>query len=158
MSSPARSAAMRRSSRQHRLIPVLNSLPQIELWSRWCAARRASARCPRRCTSIPACRAWASPPVELDRLVADPAPLDGIPGSAGDVASRLSPRSRIIPMNAAQLARFRSALDRLLPLLPERPTVSFANSSGIFLGPDYPFDLVRPGAALYGINPDAGSP
>ena len=32
-------------------------------------------------------------------------------------------------------------------------TVSFANSSGIFLGPDFQFDLVRAGAALYGINP-----
>lgn len=30
---------------------------------------------------------------------------------------------------------------------------SLANSSGIFLGSDWHFDLVRPGAALYGINP-----
>src|SRR5512147_1058210 len=26
---------------QHRLTPILNSLPQIELWSRWCAAGNA---------------------------------------------------------------------------------------------------------------------
>lgn len=31
--------------------------------------------------------------------------------------------------------------------------LSLANSSGIFLGTEYHFDLVRPGAALYGINP-----
>lgn len=30
---------------------------------------------------------------------------------------------------------------------------SLANSSGIFLGPDYHFDLARPGAAIYGIDP-----
>lgn len=30
---------------------------------------------------------------------------------------------------------------------------SLANSSGIFLGPDYHFDLTRPGAAIYGIDP-----
>ena len=30
---------------------------------------------------------------------------------------------------------------------------SLANSSGIFLGHKYQLDLVRPGAALYGINP-----
>jgi alanine racemase len=30
---------------------------------------------------------------------------------------------------------------------------SLANSSGIFLGPPFLFDLVRPGAALYGVNP-----
>ena len=33
---------------------------------------------------------------------------------------------------------------------------SLAASSGIFLGPDYHFDLVRPGAALYGVEPLAG--
>jgi alanine racemase len=37
-------------------------------------------------------------------------------------------------------------------MLPAAPA-SLANSSGIFLGPDYHFDLARPGAALYGINP-----
>ena len=31
--------------------------------------------------------------------------------------------------------------------------VSLSNSSGIFLGAQFQFDLVRPGAALYGINP-----
>ena len=30
---------------------------------------------------------------------------------------------------------------------------SLANSSGIFLSPQFQFDLVRPGAALYGVNP-----
>jgi alanine racemase len=32
-----------------------------------------------------------------------------------------------------------------------------ANSSGIFLGEAYGFDLVRPGAALYGVNPTPGA-
>ncbi len=35
---------------------------------------------------------------------------------------------------------------------------SLANSSGIFLGPDYHFDMARPGAALYGINPTPNAP
>lgn len=30
---------------------------------------------------------------------------------------------------------------------------SLANSSGIFLGPEYHFNIVRPGMALYGLNP-----
>ncbi len=33
-----------------------------------------------------------------------------------------------------------------------------AASSGIFLGADFHFDEVRPGAALYGVNPTPGSP
>jgi alanine racemase len=35
---------------------------------------------------------------------------------------------------------------------------SLAASSGIFLGASYHFDLVRPGAALYGVNPLPGRP
>src|SRR5476651_1101892 len=52
------------------------------------------------------------------------------------------------PINGEQLSRFRNFV-RAMPGAP----ASFANSSGIFLGPDYHFDLMRPGAALYGINP-----
>jgi alanine racemase len=37
-------------------------------------------------------------------------------------------------------------------MLPAAPA-SLANSSGVFLGPQWHFDLARPGAALYGINP-----
>jgi alanine racemase len=51
--------------------------------------------------------------------------------------------------NAMQLATFR----RLATLFPDVPR-SLANSSGIFLGPDYHFSLARPGSALYGVNPD----
>ncbi|MEO5578202.1 MAG: alanine racemase [Sphingomicrobium sp.] len=48
-------------------------------------------------------------------------------------------------MNQLQLERFRSVCDAV----PARRT-SLANSAGICLGPDYGFDLVRPGLALYG--------
>jgi alanine racemase len=55
------------------------------------------------------------------------------------------------PVNSEQLSRFRT----FVRAMPGAPT-SLANSSGIFLGPDYHFDLLRPGAALYGINPLPG--
>jgi alanine racemase len=48
-------------------------------------------------------------------------------------------------MNPAQLALFRE-IRAEFPGLP----ASLANSAGIHLGPDYHFDLVRPGIALYG--------
>jgi len=57
------------------------------------------------------------------------------------------------PINGEQLQRFRG----VVKAMPGAPT-SLANSSGIFLGPDYHFDLLRPGAALYGINPLPGQP
>jgi alanine racemase len=52
------------------------------------------------------------------------------------------------PLNREQLARF----ERLRRLLPTAPA-SLANSSGIFLGPDFHHQLCRPGVALYGVNP-----
>ena len=47
--------------------------------------------------------------------------------------------------NARQLTRF----GEVAAAVPAR-RYSFANSAGICLGPDYSFDLVRPGLALYG--------
>jgi alanine racemase len=52
------------------------------------------------------------------------------------------------PMNEQQRTRFAAAIARV----PGTPA-SLAASSGIFLGPEYHFALVRPGAGLYGINP-----
>ncbi len=57
------------------------------------------------------------------------------------------------PMNAAQAARFRAACAGL-----PAARRSFANSSGMFLGPDFASDLARPGCALYGINPTPEKP
>ncbi len=59
------------------------------------------------------------------------------------------------PLNARQVAAFREIASRFSGV-----PASLANSSGIFLGPQYQFDLVRPGAALYGVNPtpEAGNP
>ena len=52
------------------------------------------------------------------------------------------------PLNARQLANFRE-IASLFSGVP----ASLSNSSGIFLGPQFQFDLVRPGAGLYGIHP-----
>ena len=57
------------------------------------------------------------------------------------------------PLNARQVEAFRD----LRYLFRGVPT-SLANSSGIFLGAGAHCDLVRPGAALYGVNPVPGSP
>lgn len=52
------------------------------------------------------------------------------------------------PTNMEQLARFIETR----ALLPAAPA-SLANSAGILLGPEYHFQIVRPGIALYGGNP-----
>jgi alanine racemase len=52
------------------------------------------------------------------------------------------------PLNAKQLASFRE-IASLFAGVP----ASLSNSSGVFLGAQFQFDMVRPGAALYGVNP-----
>jgi alanine racemase len=55
------------------------------------------------------------------------------------------------PLNASQIRLFRE-----LRMLYHGVPASLVNSSGIFLGDTAHFDLARPGAALYGINPTPG--
>src|ERR1700723_4650938 len=52
------------------------------------------------------------------------------------------------PLNAKQLAGFREIASEFSGV-----PASLSNSSGVFLGAAFQFDLMRPGAALYGINP-----
>jgi alanine racemase len=55
------------------------------------------------------------------------------------------------PLNAVQIQLFRE-----LHMLYSGIPASLDNSSGIFLGGGTHFDLARPGAALYGVNPTPG--
>jgi alanine racemase len=57
------------------------------------------------------------------------------------------------PLNAKQNKVFRE-----LHMLYSGIPASLANSSGIFLGSSVHYDLARPGAALYGVNPTPGRP
>ena len=52
------------------------------------------------------------------------------------------------PLNARQLTAFREIASHFTGV-----PASLSNSSGIFLGAQFQFDMVRPGAALYGVNP-----
>jgi len=52
------------------------------------------------------------------------------------------------PTNARQLSAFRE-----IASLFSNVQSSLSNSSGIYLGAQFQFDMVRPGAALYGVNP-----
>jgi alanine racemase len=130
----------------HGLVPVLNSVQQVMGW-------RSHAKALERI--LPAIIQVDSgmsrmglSPFEVDAWRADPCFLDGIGLRylMSHLACADQPEN---PMSARQLERFRAIRERL----PHCPA-SFANSSGIFLSGDYHFDLVRPGAALYGIAPN----
>ncbi len=134
------------------LRPVLNSLDDIAIW-RAEAARHGRALAATIHIDTGMSRLGLSAR-ELDRLVAEPERLSGIAVTV--VMSHLScPDLPAHPLNAQQLAAFRGAIARFHP---PGARLSLTNSAGIFLGPEYNFDLARPGAALYGLNPQPGQP
>ncbi|HET7086367.1 MAG TPA: alanine racemase [Rhizomicrobium sp.] len=130
----------------HRLTPVLNSLAEIAAWSAAAAVSRT------------ALDAVLHVDTGINRL--------GLPGDelsilAAEQKKRLAGLNLVLVMshlacaderenrmNAEQLSRFRQAL----AMLPPAPA-SLAASHGAMISPEYHFDLVRQGVALYGANP-----
>lgn len=129
----------------HDLTPVLNCLDETREWAAY--ARRPCAVH----IDTGMGRAGMSP-LELDALVADAPLLQKL--DIALIMSHLACSDEADhPRNAQQLSRFRAVLARL----PAAPA-SLASSGGIFLRPDYHFDLTRPGIALYGGRPQASGP
>lgn len=126
----------------HNLTPVLNSLAEIETWSKAGKSLDAAIHIDTGMNRL------GLPAGEMATLAAEaPARLKNIRVALimSHLACADDPAS---PMNAAQLARFRAALARLPPA-----PASLASSGGVMLGKDYMFDMVRPGIGLYGGNP-----
>jgi alanine racemase len=131
------------------VVPVLNSLAQLDAWA--ALARRQERTLPAVIQVDSGMSRLGLSPAELARLGEAPQRLAGL--DLRLVMSHLACADEPAhPANAAQRASF-EASRRLLPAAP----ASLANSSGIFLGPDYHFDLARPGVALYGGNPLPGA-
>ena len=135
----------------HGLTPVLNDLGQIKIWRDHTNQGGAGKAVLQIDTGM---SRLGMPPEEVARLVAEPEHLAGlvIAFLMSHLACAEQPEH---PMNAAQLNEFKAALDAL-GSSAAAAGASLANSSGIFLGPEFHFDLARPGAALYGLNPTPG--
>jgi alanine racemase len=130
--------------------PVLNSLAQIDAWET--LARACGRALPAVLQVDTGMSRLGLSRDEIGVLTEDSHRLDRV--ALSYVMSHLACAEQPDhPLNGEQLDRFR-ALRRSFP----EAAASLANSSGIFLGLDYHFDLVRPGAALYGIAPVAGQP
>jgi alanine racemase len=135
---------------QHDLIPVLNDPAQIQDWRH--AARTLQRRLPAALQFDTGMSRMGLAPSDVDRLLADPAWKDELHPVL--VMSHLACADEAgHAMNRQQAERF-ALLRARFGGIPG----SLANSSAVFLGADYHHDLVRPGAALYGINPQSGSP
>ena len=134
----------------HGIAPVLGTPDEIARWA--ALARRLGRPLPALLHVDTGMNRLGLAAAQLAALAADPTALEGI--ALRYLMTHLS-ASEVPedPANEAQRRRFAEAC-ALLPALPR----SFANSSGIFLGPAFASDLARPGAALYGINPTPGQP
>lgn len=132
----------------HRLIPVLNTLGQVDAWAG--LARSRERRLPAVLHVDTGMARLGLTEADVRVIANDPARLDGL--TLRYVMSHLAAaEDPSNPSNARQLQRF----EQLRTQLPPTPA-SFANSSGVFLGAAFHFDLLRPGAALYGVAPVPG--
>ncbi|HYD18472.1 MAG TPA: alanine racemase [Patescibacteria group bacterium] len=130
------------------LIPVLNSLDDIVYWGGYSAVSgRRQPAVIHIDTGMNRLGLCAKDVTELTRPMLQPIDIRYVMShlSCADEPNH--------PMNALQLSAFRQLSEALG--MPFR--LSLANSAGILLGPDYHFDLARPGCGLYGINPAAGA-
>jgi len=133
-----------------KLRPVLISLDEIDAWL---AAAGSSASAGLHLDTGMA--RLGMPAEEFETLVADRERLARF--KPGLVMSHLAcAETPAHPLNQKQLTRFREAFAKLPQT--KGAMCSLAASSGVFLGTEYGFDLVRPGAALYGIAPLAEQP
>ncbi|MGZ3297470.1 MAG: alanine racemase [Asticcacaulis sp.] len=119
---------------EHDLRPVLNSMQQMNT-----------------CLQIPDLKAALHIDTGMNRLGIRPDEVTQLPAgfTPSLIMSHLACADEPAhPMNARQLKAFREAATgfRGIPL-------SLANSAGSFLGPDYGFDVTRPGISLYGGGP-----
>jgi len=130
------------------LIPVLNSLDEVARWRG--VAKSRGEKLPAAIHLDTGMTRLGLPAHEIETLAGDPSLLENI-----DVTFWMSHLAcgdeRDNPHNKMQLDRFKGALARL----PEAKA-SFANSAGIYLGPEYHFDICRPGVGLHGLKPGAG--
>ena len=118
-------AALRSSAR-----PVLNSIEQIERWKQIAPGRMCDVMVD---TGIN----------RLGLRPEDTACLDGL--AIDTLHSHLACADEQSDMNGRQLELFSDVATMI-----RAQRYSLANSAGICIGPDYSFDLVRPGLALYG--------
>ncbi|MBM3548424.1 MAG: alanine racemase [Alphaproteobacteria bacterium] len=131
--------------RAQKLTPVINSLDQLARW-RSSGGGRAIVHVDTGMSRL------GLSETEVETLAAEPTRLESV-DLAWVMSHLVSGEVQHDPDNALQLARFRSALAKL-----PKAKASLANSAGIFLGSAYHFNLVRPGAALYGLAPVDHSP
>lgn len=132
---------------EYSLSPVLNSLEQLERWGKYLKANAVKKPVSSILHIDTGMRRLGLTAADVRTLAQKPQSITHalVSHYMTHLACADTPNHS---MNKTQLAEVKA----FLSLLPKRK-MSFVNSSGIYLGKDYHYDLARPGCALYGINP-----
>lgn len=130
---------------QFSLTPILNNLEQIEIWQQHCTHLNKRIPCVIHInTGMNRMGIDILESSQLDQILHLVKQLD-----IKFIMSHLAASEDYNNIyNTIQLEKFKKSAS----FFPDIKA-SFANSSGIFLGNPYHFDIVRPGIALYGGNP-----
>ncbi|WP_316861253.1 alanine racemase [uncultured Cohaesibacter sp.] len=129
--------------RDYNLRPVLGCLAELEIWQAFCAKNVKPLSCAIHFdTGMNRLGLSHQDAVELSKRWKETPPSFDLSLIISHLACADEPDHS---QNRDQLKRF-SDIRSLFPGV----NASLANSSGVFLGPDYHFDLCRPGIALYG--------
>ena len=138
---------------QHTLVPVLNSPDQLQRWSN--LANTRGERLPAVLQVDTGMRRLGFEARDFEALHVEAFASSSLSGVEPILlmSHLVSAEDPADPINRIQLKQFQIARKRWPGL-----RCSLANSSGIFLGPAWHFDLLRPGAALYGVAPVPNQP
>src|SRR5438128_5952584 len=132
----------------HRLAPVLNEPGQIAAWLGTAYQR---GRLPAILHVDTGMARLGLTKREFEELATGP-PKQGAIHWRGLISHLACADDPAHPLNEVQRARLSAARQQFGDV-----PASLAASSGIFLGRGFHFDFVRPGAALYGVNPQPGT-
>jgi len=130
---------------QAALTPVVGTINELQAWRKHAATKRGPI--PVALQLDTGMSRLGLSPSDVSGIAADTTLLRGIHIEL--VMSHLACADE--PGHSANESQ-RSRFQRLRRMLPQAPA-SIANSSGTFLGEGFHFSMIRPGAALYGINP-----
>lgn len=130
----------------HTLTPVLNSYEQIERWMQYSKRTRPHLKCIIHIDTGMARLGLCEE--ETQKLKANMTEITNTLDVEAVMSHFACADEKGHPLNDLQLQRFQNASDSFL-----FAKKSLANSSGIFRGSQYHFDLARPGMCLYGLNP-----
>ncbi|TVQ85143.1 MAG: alanine racemase [Micavibrio sp.] len=129
---------------QNNIIPCLNSLEEVRLWH--AAAKQTGQRLPALLHVDTGMSRLGLPPEEFAQFKEHRDDFSGI--AFLYVISHLACADE--PDNPATEDQYKKFCD-IKEALPDIPGC-FANSAGVFYDPKLHFDMVRPGAALYGLQ------